>query len=121
MTRILARRGRALARIVLGIGTLALAYPIAAAPPPLRNSFSERLQRLTDLQRKAALRVAVLDNGAYCKRVETAEVRGPYKNLMMWKVTCDRAAAYGLFIGPDGTVQVRPCADLPKLKLPLCR
>ena len=107
-------------RMIGIVAAIALACPLAAAPPAPRNSYSERLVRLPDIQRKAALRNAILEDGQYCKRVETATLRGPYKNLAMWKATCDRGAAYAMFIGPDGTVQVRPCADLPKLRLPRC-
>jgi hypothetical protein len=39
----------------------------------------------------------------------------------MWSARCDRGGDYAVYIGPDGSVQVRPCADAAKLKLPACR
>ena len=92
----------------------------AVAQPPRPNPYSQRLAKLPELQRLAAMRRAVLDVGQYCKRPELAVRKGPYRNLDMWSLRCDRGADYGVFIGPDGTVQVRPCRDLAQLKLPLC-
>jgi hypothetical protein len=67
------------------------------------------------------MRRAVLDEGKYCKRIGPVAYQGPYKNLEMWTVQCDRGANYAAYIGLDGSVQVRPCEDLAKLKLPVCR
>ena len=45
----------------------------------------------------------------------------------MWTARCNGATPkegpydYAVFVGPDGDVQVRPCADLAGLKLPTCR
>jgi len=96
-----------------------LASPALAADKP--NAFSDRLKKLAPIQQKAVMRRAVLDDSQYCKQVATTAYQGRYKNLEMWTVRCDRGADYGAFIGPDGSVQVRPCADLAGLKLPTCR
>ena len=98
---------------------LAYAAPLAAAPLPA-EAYSNRLAHLSEIQRFAAMRSAIGESGEYCKRVQGATLRGRYKNLVMWTVTCDHAASFGIFIGPDASVQVRPCADLPKLGLPKC-
>jgi hypothetical protein len=99
-----------------------LAAAIAAAPAAaVTNDFSNQLKKLSPLQQRATMRRAVLDEGKYCKRIGPVAYQGPYKNLEMWNVQCDRGAAYGVFIGLDGTVQVRPCEDLAQLKLPTCR
>jgi hypothetical protein len=92
--------------------------PLLAAPA---NPFSARLQRLDELRRHSVLRRAILDSGEPCKRVEQAVLNGPYKNLMMWTARCAPGGDYGLFIGPDASVQVRPCGDHKALGLPLCR
>lgn len=84
------------------------------------NAFSQKLRSLPDLQRRAVLRRAVLDSGQRCKRVDTGALKGRYKNLIMWTATCNPGGSYGVFIGPDGSVQVRPCADMRTLKLPSC-
>jgi hypothetical protein len=106
-------------RFLFALAAIVSATTAAAAPPP--NSFSERLRALPDLQRRAALRAAINDSAGSCGRVEAAELVGPYRNLVMWNVRCTRGGDYGLFIGPDGSVQVRTCDDLAKLKLPTCR
>ncbi|MFS0737299.1 hypothetical protein ABC347_09640 [Sphingomonas sp. 1P06PA] len=105
-------------RLVLAIAT-AMALPLPAAAQA-GNAFSQRLQQLPDLQRRAVLRRAVLDSGQRCKRVDAGALKGRYKNLVMWTATCNPGGAYGIFIGPDGSVQVRPCADMRTLKLPAC-
>jgi hypothetical protein len=103
---------------VLFAATVAIA-PAAAAPQA--NSYSERLARLSELQRRAVLRRAILDAGEQCKRVDKAGRTGAHGNLIMWSARCDRGGDYAVYIGPDGSVQVRPCADAAKLKLPACR
>lgn len=107
-------------RLACLAAALAYAVPLAAAPPQPADAYSDRLARLTQIQRFAALRSAIGESGEYCKRVQGATPGGRYRNLVMWTATCDRGARYGVFIGPDGSVQVRPCADLPKLRLPRC-
>lgn len=95
-----------------------LAAPLAAAGP---NSFSEQLKKLPSIQQKSVMRRAVLDDGKYCKSVAWTAYQGSFKNLEMWTARCSKGGDYGVFIGPDGTVQVRPCGDLSTLKLPTCK
>ena len=106
-------------RFLLAIGAMTSAAAGLAATPP--NTFSDRLRALPELQQRAAMRAAVNDNGQRCGRVEAGGMVGPYRNLVMWNVRCAPGGDFGLFIGPDGTVQVRSCEDLAKLKLPTCR
>jgi hypothetical protein len=99
-----------------------IAAPVAAVA--IANPASDRLSQLSDIPRRAALRAALLDSGMWCKRVEAAALQGPWKNLVMWRAKCDLTDArldYAVFIGPDGSVQARPCADMAYLKLPVCR
>ena len=91
----------------------------ASAAPPV-NSFAERLRSLDDLQRRAVLRGALVSSGQRCGRVETAIPRSRYRNLTMWSARCAPGGDYGIFIGPDGSAQVRTCEDLAKLKLTNC-
>ena len=106
------RRAWAAALVALATG--------AAAQVPQANPYAERLARLPDIQRKGTMRRAVLDDGQYCHTVELVGRRGHWRNLDMWQVRCDRGADYGVFLGPDGSVQVRPCRDLAQLRLPRC-
>ena len=105
-----------------------LAAALAAAPlqaaMTIANPASDQLARLTVLQRKGALRAALLDSGLACTRVEKAAIQGPWKNMIMWRAQCsatDPRYDYAVFIGPDASVQARPCPDLAQLKLPVCR
>lgn len=107
-------------RLIFLVATAMIgAAPLSGAAPS--NPFSDRLQRLDELRRHAVLRRAILDSDEQCKRVERAAINGPYKNLMMWTARCVPGGDYALFIGPDASVQVRPCGDLKGLGLPLCR
>ena len=100
-----------------------IAVPVLAqATPTTAAGYSSRLQKLDPLRRSAVLRRAILDSGEDCARVEKSMFQGPWKNLVMWSARCSKPdTSYGLFLGPDGSVQVRPCADLVKLRLPACR
>lgn len=97
---------------------LLIAMPATAAQPA--NPFVARLLAMNDLQRRAVLRGALGDSGERCRRVEVAQARGPYHNLFMWSVRCSPSGDFGMFVGPDGSVQVRTCGDLAKLGLPAC-
>ncbi|HEX8446330.1 MAG TPA: hypothetical protein VF649_06920 [Sphingomonas sp.] len=108
-------------KTILGaLAMLALTVP-AAAQKPVPNPFSDRLARLKDIPRRAVLRRAILDSTLWCDRVEQDVRQGSFRNLSMWSARCGRGADYGIFIGADQSVQVRPCADLVKFKLPACR
>ena len=104
-----------------------LAGALIAAPLPaitVANPASDQLTKLTSIQRRAALRGALLDSGYACTRVEKAAIQGPWKNMIMWRATCSLTDArydYAVFVGPDASIQARPCADLAELKLPGCR
>lgn len=102
----------------------ALALLFAAAPavaqrPMPAEDYSRRLAALDELSRYATLRRVIATSGQPCRRVESAAPRGRYRNLVMWAVRCT-SVDFGLFIGPDSSVQVRRCAQLAQLKLPPC-
>lgn len=100
---------------------LALVGSAAFAAPQPPNPYNQQLAKLPDLQRRAVFRRAVLDSGQRCKRVDKSLQQGGYRNLIMWTVRCAAPGGdYGVFVGPDGSVQVRPCRDLKGLKLPVC-
>jgi hypothetical protein len=103
------------------VALVAAVTTLSAAAAEAPNPFSDRLQRLSELQRHSVLRRAVLDAGESCKRVDRAGLSGRYRNLVMWTARCTPGGDYGLFIGPDASVQVRPCGQLKGLGLPQCR
>jgi len=101
-----------------------IAAPAFALPKqPTAKYYSDRLAKLTDLQRKGAVRGAIVESDLKCGAVEAVAHQGSYKNLEMWVARCGPKPGreYGLFLGPDGSVQVSPCADLVKVKWPACR
>lgn len=111
----------------LALALTLLAPPALAAPPVPAASFTARLKALTDVQRRGALRGAIVNSGERCPRIGQVAYQGPYKNLDMWTARCngakptDKPVDYGLFVGPDADVQVRSCTDLVALKLPACK
>jgi hypothetical protein len=94
---------------------------IAPAHAQTATAYSDRLLKLGELQRHSVLRRAILDSGELCKRVERAAVSGAYKNLVVWTARCTPGGDYGVFLGPDASVQVRRCAETKTLGLPPCR
>ncbi len=104
---------------------IALVAIVFAAVPAtaigVTNDFNGRLLKMSPTVQRAVMRRAVLDHNQYCKHIGPVAYQGPYKNLEMWVVKCDLGAAYGAFVGVDGSVQVRPCADLISFKMPACR
>jgi len=117
-------------RLVSGLATAALlsgcdsgtapANVAAQAPLTVGNPYHDSLAKLGDLERGAALRKAIRSAGESCDRVESAAFQQDHGNLKMWTATCQRTA-YAVFLAPNGDVQVRKCADVAVLKLPLCR
>ena len=107
--------------VLIALTALLLTAAPAIAQKPVANPFSDRLAKLGDIPRRAVLRRAVLDNNQWCDRVVDDRRQGPWRNLSMWSARCGRGAEYGIFIGVDQMVQVRPCADLVKFKLPACQ
>lgn len=97
------------------------AVPIQAVT--IANPASDTLQKLSVIARKGALRKALLDSGYPCDQIQKVAIQGPWKNLIMWRVKCgpDPRYDYGVFVGPDASVQVSYCASMAEVKLPACR
>ncbi len=109
-------------KTIISTGIALAAAALLSAPTlAASNAFSDQLKKLPPIQQRSVMRRAVLDDKQYCKQVATTAYQGSFKNLEMWTARCDHGADYGIFIGPDGSVQVRPCRDLAELKLPLCK
>lgn len=113
-----------------------LTAPLAAQAPESAMRYSRQMAALTEIQRYAAIRRAIQDNGLWCPRVTSAAFQQPIKNLAMWVARCDAVTppkktlagttpksseTYGLFIGPDGTAQAGQCSEITKVKWPACR
>ena len=89
-------------------------------PIVVRSEAQDQLHKLNDLDRAIGLKRAIYASGSVCKRVVTSGYVAEHKNLSMWTANCDDRRQWAIFVGPDGTAQVRPCHDLEQLKLPAC-
>ena len=79
-----------------------------------------QLHQANDLNRAIALKRAIYDSGYKCQRVARSGYVGDYKNLEMWMAACADGRNWAVFIGPDGSAQVRDCKDVKQVGLPEC-
>ena len=98
--------------------------PVAKQPITVRSDGQNRMHHLNDLNRAIALKRALYDSGAECRRVTQSGYVGEYENTSQWTATCEdklkRTRYWALFIGADESVQVRLCEDVVKAGLPAC-
>ena len=115
------------AQLLMGV-TLAilLAGCDNSEPAPPTKSISVRseqqnaLHKLNEDNLKIALRRAIYDSGQKCNTVTKAGYVQEYGNLSMWTASCASDRSFAVFVGPDGSVQVRDCKESEQLKLPAC-
>lgn len=86
----------------------------------VRSEQQEGLHKLSEEYRHVALRRAIYDAGRTCKTVTKSGYVQEYGNLSMWTASCDGGKNWAIFVGPDGSVQVRDCRETEQLKLPAC-
>lgn len=86
----------------------------------VRSEQQNALHRLSPMYQKVALRRAIYDSGNACKSVTDAGYVQEYGNLSMWTASCASGKSFAVFIGPDGSAQVRDCKEAVQLKLPAC-
>ena len=89
-------------------------------PIVVRSEAQDQLHRLDDLNRAIGLKRAIYAAGYSCKRVESSGYVQEHENLSMWMAKCADQRDWAIFVGPDGTAQVRPCRDVAQLGLPAC-
>ena len=95
-----------------------------AQPAPtikVRGEAQEQLHQLNDLNRAIGLKRAIRDAGYRCQRVDRSGFVGTYQNLDMWMANCDGQRDWAVFVGPDGSAQVRDCKDVAEFGLPECK
>ncbi len=56
-----------------------------------------------------------------CRRVIRSGYVQEYNTLSMWSAQCEGNLDWAIFVGPDGSAQVRPCQDMAKFNLPECK
>lgn len=96
---------------------------VSRPPIKVRGPEQDQLHQLKAFDLAIALKRAIYDAGYSCKRVTDGGFVGEYKNLDMWMATCGEGATkrdWAVFIGPDGSAQVRDCKDVPGSGLPEC-
>lgn len=110
-------------RLALPLMTAAALAAVPIQAVTIANPASDTLAKLSVIQRKGAMRKALLDSGVRCEHIEKVNVQGPWANTVMWRVKCgpDPRYDYAVFVGADSSVQVRYCAEMEQLKLPRCR
>ena len=87
----------------------------------VRSEEQNALHQLDEMNRNIALKRAILASGLRCRRVERSGYVTEYKKLSMWSADCDDKRSWGIFVGPDGSAQVRPCTDNARFQLPECK
>jgi len=94
-----------------------------SAPPKsisVRSEQQNALHKLSESGLKIALRRAIYDSGSKCNTITDAGYVQEYGNLSMWTASCASQRSFAIFVGPDGSVQVRDCKEVEQLKLPAC-
>jgi hypothetical protein len=87
----------------------------------VRSAEQNALHKLSPDMLKIGLRRALYDSGRTCQTVTDAGYVQEYGNLSMWTASCSNKRSYAIFVGPDGSAQVRDCAELETLRLPACK
>lgn len=86
----------------------------------VRSEAQDQLHKLNDLNRAIGLKRAIYDSGYRCQRITRSGFVGTYKNLDMWMASCADGRDWAVFVGPDGSAQVRDCKDVEGFGLPKC-
>jgi hypothetical protein len=89
-------------------------------PIVVRSEAQDQLHQLDPINRDIGLKRAIQDSGWRCQRVDRSGYVQEHGNLSMWTATCDDGTDWAIFVGPDGSAQVRLCRDLQQYGLPAC-
>ena len=96
--------------------------PAPAEPKiAVRGEEQDQLHQLDDPMRDIALKRAIAASGTRCQRVTRSGYVTEHGNLSMWSASCSDNRQWAIFVGPDGTAQVRPCEQMAQFDLPACR
>ena len=116
-------RAGLLAGLILTVLVAACDSPEPSAPRKsisVRSEQQEALHKLSEPYRHVALRRAIYDAGRACRTVTKSGYVQEYGNLSMWTASCASGNSWAIFVGPDGSIQVRDCRETEQLKLPAC-
>ena len=87
----------------------------------VRSAEQDALHKLSPDMLKVGLRRVLYDSGRTCQTVTEAGYVQEYGNLSMWTASCNSGRSYAIFVGPDGSAQVRDCRETESLRLPACK
>lgn len=85
------------------------------------NPHSDNLKSLSEPMRHLGLYRAIRDKRGRCKRVDRAAYQQQYKTMAMWTARCTDSGEWGVYIAPNGDVQISACKDARELGLPECK
>ncbi|HVL78856.1 MAG TPA: hypothetical protein VM346_06165 [Sphingomicrobium sp.] len=91
-----------------------------ARPIVVRSEAQDQLHQLDPMARDIGLKRAIQDSGWQCDRVARSGYVQEQGNLSMWMATCGDGTDWAIFVGPDGSAQVRLCRDLQQYGMPAC-
>jgi hypothetical protein len=91
-----------------------------AKPIKVTSAAQRQLHEANGLNRAIGLKRAIYDSGYRCQRITRSGYVGDFKNLEMWMASCADGRDWAVFIGPDGSAQVRDCKDVVGYGLPKC-
>lgn len=107
--------------LVLLLGACGESQPTQQRQISVRSAEQDALHKLSPMNLKIGLRRALYDSGRSCQTVTEAGYVQEYGNLSMWTASCNSRRSYAIFVGPDGSAQVRDCREMEPLKLPACK
>ncbi len=115
------------ARLITALGLPLVLVACDDSPPTkpqqpivVRSEAQDQLHQLDPMNRDIALKRAIHASSFRCKRVTKSGYVQEHNNLSMWTASCDDGTDWAIFAGPDGSAQVRRCADLARFGLPAC-
>src|ERR1044072_9139854 len=113
--------------VSLGLALLISGCGASGEPQPttksikVRSAEQDALHKLSPDMLKIGLRRAIYDSGKACQTVTDAGYVQEYGNLSMWTASCKSGRSYAIFVGPNGSAQIRDGAELETLRLPACK
>lgn len=110
----------AMALVATACGDNGSSQPAPTKQISVRSEQQNALHNLSESGLKIALRRAIYDSGKKCNTLTKAGYVQEYGNLSMWTASCASKQSFAVFVGPDGSVQVRDCKEVGQLKLPAC-
>jgi uncharacterized protein CbrC (UPF0167 family) len=91
-----------------------------ASPIRIHTAAQEEVHKSSGLNRAIGFKNAIYDSGYKCRRITRTGYVGQYKNLEEWMASCADGRDWAVFVGPDGSAQVRDCKDVVEAGLPSC-